>query len=825
MKMSLFLVWAALGLSLLFGLSCSDRDESPQTRAVPDGSGSEPVANLPMPEFFMMDQRPEVYGSSDLEGRVWVGNLVFSRCTTICPKQMAKMVGLQESWREKPYWSAVRMVSFSVDPGYDTPAVLGEYAAKHQASENWHFLTGERQRLQEICKTGFQLEVAEETDAEDPIGQSSRIVLVDGDGQIRGYYDGLDDSALEKLKQDLETALAETSSISGYDQILYPNELLQTGAGLKSRAEAQLAKAESYDVFHGFRFTDSAPHSGVTFRNRVVDDACKINIAGHYDHGNGIAVADVDGDGLLDVYLTTQIGSNALWKNLGDGTYRDITEDSLELADRISVTASFADTDNDGDPDLFVTTTRGGNVFLENVGGGRFEDVTEASGLGYTGHSSSGVFFDYDNDGLLDLFLCNVGVFTEPDRKGKGDYYKVLKDAFAGHLKPGERNEASVLYRNDGGNRFVDMTKQTGLVDVGWTGAASPLDLNEDGWQDLYVLSMQGNDQYYENVGGKRFENRSREIFPRTPWGSMGVKVFDFNNDGGMDIFLTDMHSDMSAPAGPAEEKMKSKMNWGESFLQTEGMSIFGNAFFRNDGEGKFTEVSDEIGAENYWPWGLSVGDLNADGFEDAFVTASMNYPFLYAVNSVLLNEEGKRFRDCEFLVGVEPRRGVRVARPNFILHPEGADKDHQLVAMGSLSKPSELWGALGSRSSVIVDLDNDGDLDVFTNEFNDSPMILMSNLSEQRPVRWMKVKLVGTRSNRDGLGARVELSAGGATFTKVYDGQSGYLSQSQQSLYFGLGDADQVDSIAVRWPSGERQNVAGPLETNRVLEIVEPAE
>jgi hypothetical protein len=146
------------------------------------------------------------------------------------------------------------------------------------------------------------------------------------------------------------------------------------------------------------------------------------------------------------------------------------------------------------------------------------------------------------------------------------------------------------------------------------------------------------------------------------------------------------------------------------------------------------------------------------------------------------------------------------------------------MVEMGQLTRPSEMWGALGSRSSAIVDLDDDGDLDIFTNEFNDGPMILVSNLEEQRPIRWIKVKLVGGRSNRDGLGAKVVVRAAGSVFTKVYDGQSGYLSQSQYPLYFGLDEATQVEEIVVSWPSGVRQTVAGPLETNRLIEIVEPA-
>ncbi len=223
----------------------------------------------------------------------------------------------------------------------------------------------------------------------------------------------------------------------------------------------------------------------------------------------------------------------------------------MAVPGKVSVSASFADIDNDGDADLYVTTVRGGNMLFENDGHGHFTDISAASGLDYVGHSSGAVFFDYDRDGRLDLFLVNVGRYTTNTIAGDGyKYYVAFEDAFSGHLKP-ERAERSILYHNEGGNRFVDVSQRTGLVDLSWSGDASVVDVNDDGWPDLYVLNMQGDDQYYENVGGKRFVKKSRQVFPRTSWGAMGIKVFDFNNDGRLDIFITDMHSDMSEDDRP----------------------------------------------------------------------------------------------------------------------------------------------------------------------------------------------------------------------------------------------------------------------------------
>ena len=604
-------------------------------------------------------------------------------------------------------------------------------------------------------------------------------------------------------------------------RVYYP-EGVDRPAWLETRMKEQLETVKDFGVFHDFRFRDLVEESGASFRHRMTEDSGLHHKAVHYDHGNGIAVADVDADGKLDLYFTNQVGGNALWRNLGGGRFEDVTERAgVALPDRISVAASFADVDNDSDPDLYVTTVRFGNALFENDGSGRFRDISRESGTDYSGHSSASIFFDYDRDGLLDLYLSNVGGYTT-DRLGPGGYYVGVLDAFGGHLKP-ERTERSILYRNLGGGRFEDVTEEVGLVDDAWTGDASPMDLNQDGFPDLYVLNMQGHDQYYENTGGKHFTRKTRAMFPKTPWGSMGIGAFDFDNDGDVDVMVTDMHSDMSEEVGPELEKSKSRMVWDERFLRSGGNAIYGNAFYRNDGGGKLTEISDALGVENYWPWGFSVSDLNADGFEDVFITSGMNFPLRYGVNTLLLNDRGAKFRDSEFILGVEPRRGGRVVGPAFLLDASGENKEHPLVEAYDLTGVVEVWGSLASRSSAIFDLDEDGDLDIVTNEFNDGPMVLVSDLSERKPIRFLKVKLSGRASNRSGIGARVAVSAGGGKYTKVNDGKSGYLSQSDLPLYFGLGDAGTIESVDVLWPSGKEQKLQGPIENNRLLEIREP--
>lgn len=590
---------------------------------------------------------------------------------------------------------------------------------------------------------------------------------------------------------------------------------------MRRRKAEEEKRAIDYKPFHDFKFVDRLAESGITFTNSVTDDGKKIYKADHYDHGNGIAVADVDGDGLYDIYFVNQLGCNELWRNLGGGRFENITgKAGVALCNQVSVTASFADVDNDGKPDLFVTTVRHGNHLFHNLGGGKFEDITEQSGLSYSGHSSGAMFFDYNRDGKLDLFLSNVGRYTS-DEKGRDGYYVGLPDAFSGQLHP-DRNEPCKLYKNLGNNKFEDVTSTSGITTCGWNGDASFVDLDDSGYPDIYILNMQGNNHFYVNEHGDHFVDKTDQYFPKTPWGAMGVKFFDFNNDGLLDLFVTDMHSDMSYDLGYDEadqETVKSTMMWADSFMVGHEKSIFGNAFYKNLGHGKFEEISDKIGVENYWPWGVSVDDLNADGYQDMFISSGMSYHFRYGINSLLLNDAGKKFLPSEFILGVEPRPGEQTVAPWFDVDCSGADVLHR-DCKGHDGKFTVL-SSVSTRSSVIFDVDNDGALDIVTNEFNGKPQFLMSNLAERKKISYLKVSLVGNKSNREGLGAKVTVTAGNLKMTKVQDGKSGYLSQSDFPLYFGLGDSTKIDSIEVLWPSGTRQSVPH-ADPNGVLTIEE---
>ena len=631
----------------------------------------------------------------------------------------------------------------------------------------------------------------------------------------------------------VSTRLLQGADAPASKQVINPFGNTYTLRLLEENRKKQVQAATTWKTFHDFQFTDQYEESGIRFEQHPVDDAAKNYLAVHYDHGTGLAVADVDGDGRLDLFFVNQLGGNQLWRNLGQGKFENITATAgVGLDDKICVTASFADIDNDGLPDLYVTTVKMGNFLFKNLGHARFVDITSESGLNLPRpvHSSGAVFFDFNNDGLLDLFVTNVGVYTR-NEKGRGGFFLGRRDAFSGWLYS-TRSEQSILYQNKGGGKFEDVSTRMGLEHRGWSGDATVCDVNEDGYPDLYVLSMSGDDKYYENQQGTKFVEKTASYFPKTPWGSMGVKFFDYNLDGLMDLFVTDMHSDMTGAQirdgnenfTAAFEKQKSDqwcaVDWTPETKRHATNSILGNAFYQNQGNGKFVEISGKIGAETYWPWGVSVADLNADGFEDVFVTAGMGYPLRYAINSVLLNENGERFLDSEFVLGVEPRKNNHIEKNFFELDCSGEDKKNPLCR--DKTGIVTVIGSTSSRSSAALDLDDDGDLDVVTNEWSDHPQVLISNLTDRKKIHYLKIKLVGTASNRDALGATVKVHCASKTYTRYNDGKSGYLSQSSIPLYFGLGEASRIDRIEVLWPSGKKQTLLQNIPINAQFTITE---
>jgi hypothetical protein len=581
-------------------------------------------------------------------------------------------------------------------------------------------------------------------------------------------------------------------------------------------------------------FRESAAEAGLTWKMTFLNDEqgekFRINL---YDHGSGVAVGDFDGDGRDDIYFCNQLGKNALYRNKGDGTFEDVAEKAgVALGDRICVAATFIDYDNDGKQDLFVTSTRGGNVLFHNNGDGTFTDVTKEVGLEHVGHSQAAVFFDYDNDGYLDLFVTNTAGWTSANFNKELRYY--VGQDYAGVLKsPKEQN---ILYHNEsdghGGRHFVRATEKAGLKGLGWAGDAIAFDYNDDGKTDLFVTNMFGRCQLYENRGDGTFRDVTLDVLGRTPFGGVGVRAFDYNDDGRLDLYVVDMHSDMWMGPDFDHSSLKEAIEWEKrkyvtlagprtpsdpAALEREkekdreiGVKhdevIFGNGFYRNEGGGKFTEISDRAGLETFWPWGVAAGDFTNAGYEDVFTPAGMGYPFYYWPNYLLMNQGDGTFRNRAKEMGIEPP-------------PRG-----QILPDKISGRPA----ARSSRSAVAADFRGEGRLDIVVNNFNDQPYYYRNQSPRKN---YVEFRLTGKsyaqpgtekKVSRDAIGAVVRLYQGDKVMTRQVLSACGYLAQPSKTLHFGLGDRPQIDRVEIAWPGGRKQELKG-VRANAVNEVVEP--
>ncbi len=575
----------------------------------------------------------------------------------------------------------------------------------------------------------------------------------------------------------------------------------------------------------GSGFKERAQEAGIGFRmnllTREQGERFRINL---YDHGSGLAVGDFDNDGREDIYFLNQHGPNALYRNRGNGTFEDVTTKAgVALGDRISVGATFADYDNDGWADLFITSTRGGNVLFHNRGDGTFEDVTAKAGVSHVGHSQTPVFFDYDNDGDLDLYLTNTAHWTSDVFDSAGGNYE--GKASLGSLMTSPK-ESNILYRNNGDSTFTDATASASLTGRGWAGDVAVFDYDEDGFLDLFVPSMFGRGQLYRNSGHGTFTDVTTQTLAKTPHGAIGAKVFDYDGDGHLDLFVVDMHSDMwtGLDSRHSTEQIAKQTQY-RRFLSSSGPTVkedvpgfadaqrqmfalqgedydallFGNALYKNLGNGKFTETALTAGLETFWPWGIATGDYDNDGDEDVFITSGMGYPFYYWPNQLMMNNGDGTFRDRASALGVEPPTGGIYQEKNI-----GGKQ-----------------AARSSRSAVVADFDGDGRLDIVTNNFNDRPYFF-ANVFPKR--NYVKFRLTGTRSNRDAIGAVVRLWAGKTVMVRQVNPAGGYLSHSSRTLHFGLGGRTSVDRIEIRWPRGTVQTLNNP-GINTLHQIREPAQ
>jgi hypothetical protein len=485
--------------------------------------------------------------------------------------------------------------------------------------------------------------------------------------------------------------------------------------------------------------------------------------------GGGAAFLDYDQDGYIDLYVCSGtwkegfskgkkpdiMPGNHLYHNLRNGTFEDVTEKAGVGGPWYSMGITVGDFNNDGYPDIFLSNY-GPNVLLKNNGDGTFTDVTKKAGVAGGNECSVGaVWFDYDNDGLLDLYVGNYLHF-DPNYK-----YFYAPDGFPGPLA--YDSEKDVLYHNKGNGVFEDVTKAMGIVDVdGRAMGVGAVDYDDDGFMDIFVSNDHSRSYLWHNDGGKGFTDRA--VMAGTAFGqsgestvSMSVDFADYNGDGLIDIFVSD-------------DKYCS--------------------LYENIGNGLFSDKSYPAGiamaAGQYVGWSSSFIDYNNDGKPDLFkINGALKH--LYGMEDQLFENMGDgKFKD------------VSTESGKYFL--------------------KELVG----RGACFGDYDNDGDIDAYIVNLNDHGVFLRNNKGNQN--NWIMLKLVGTTSNRDGIGSRVKITSGGKVQTAQKKSTTGYLSQNDPRMHFGLAKNAIVEKIEIKWPSGKVQ-ILDNIKANQILTVTEPSD
>ena len=553
--------------------------------------------------------------------------------------------------------------------------------------------------------------------------------------------------------------------------------------------------------------------TGVTFANTLPEKA-DFNILNYlyYYNGGGVAVGDIDGDGLPDLYFTSNLGPNKLYRNKGNYQFEDIT-DKAGVADSIGwkTGVTMADVNGDGKIDIYVSGAdylgmHGRNVLYINNGDGTFTDRTKEYGLDRVGYNTQALFFDYDGDGDLDMYLLDHSTHAQRAIESQSQ-----RSANSPHT--GDR-----LFRNDGGH-FTDVTDAAGLHDGidGYGLGIVASDFNNDGCPDLYIANdFQGNDYLYMNNCNGTFTESITKAMGHTSRFSMGVDAADFNNDGRTDIISLDMLPER-------EDILKTSAN-AESFSLFNLMLQAGyqpqyarNALQLNRGKGKFSEIGYLAGVfATDWSWSPLFADLDNDGRKDLFVTNGiyrrpndMDY-ITFVSNQAVQATLHDTITDSNLRL---LQKMPHVPLANYAFRNEGDLRFKNMAEEWGLAQPGF------SNGAAYVDLNNSGNLDLVVNNINAPASIYRNHAREINKNHYLTVQLRGSGANTAGIGARIEITQKGRKQMVEQMPTRGFLSSVDPRPHFGLGSSSRIDSLTVIWPDHRFQTLTN-LEGDRILTL-----
>jgi len=556
---------------------------------------------------------------------------------------------------------------------------------------------------------------------------------------------------------------------------------------------------------------------GIDHWRTVLDGASRIDVYGN----NGIAVGDIDGDGLDDVYVCQPAGlPNRLYRNRGDGTFEDVTEKwGVGVLDNTPC-ALFADLRNTGRQDLIVITVGGPLLFL-NQGAGRFEFAPEAFRFATAplGTFTGAAIADYDGDGLLDIYFCLYS------------YYQGLNQyQYPSPYYDAQNGPPNFLMHNQGDGTFTDVTTASGMnvnnnrysFTCGW------VDLHHNGRPDLYVVNDFGRKNLYRNNGNGTFTDIAGAAGVEDVGAGMSVCWFDYDNDGQSDLYVADMWSAAGLRVSTQEVFQCSAPDEARRLLRKHAE---GNSLFHNEGNGKFSDKSNSAGVQmGRWSWSSDAWDFDHDGYPDIYIANGMiSGPDRHELSSffwrqVVAESPVKQASSPKSISSPRYERGWNAI--NELIRADGTWSGYErnnFYANNRDGTFSEISGAAGldfiedSRAFALADFDRDGRLEVFLKNRSGPQLRVLHNELQDLGAS-IAFRLRGHKSNRDAIGAEVTVESPGLRQSKFIQAGSGFLSQHTKDLHFGLGKTKEAVRATVRWPSGLIQHFENLASGNLVL-------